>query len=196
MSKSGLVYLDTSVIVAVLLNEDRAEDTVEVLESFKNGVAECVISPLVIAEIYGTPKIREVTRSGMTPSLAKKSALDSIRRVDKFLGHLESWDACILVENTRRQGVMVRDFGLRYQLKGPDAMHLAAAIEFGCSHLFTFDRGLLKVGNEQGVEVSQPYLLDVSNSSASDSGDTAAPEGSTDPPAFLSVIPGLSTYLQ
>lgn len=191
MSKRSLVYLDTSVIVAILLNEDRGKLAVDVLEAFQNGVRECVISPLVIGEIYGTPKIREVTRAGMARTAAKKAALGDILRVDKFLEQLEGWDACILIENTRRQGIMVREFGLRHQLKGPDAMHLAAAIEAGCSNLFTFDRDLLKIGSEQGVEISEPYLLGhIELSDADDEEGNVDDDELTEYPE-LGIIPGL-----
>lgn len=67
-------------------------------------------------------------------------------------------NALEMVEIGRPVGRYAATLTRPHQLSGADAIHLACAVMGNCSVLFTWDNDLLKIGNLDGLVVTQPQL--------------------------------------
>lgn len=132
------VYLDTSVLVSALLGpgEPHFTESAAAITGAQTGAFEAVTSALVLAEIVGIGK----HRAGVSASDAKRKqqqALDFARGI-----------GARYVEVSERHGRKAAELSIQFALKGPDALHLALAVETGCTHLYTCDGGLLKIADQ------------------------------------------------
>ena len=63
----------------------------------------------------------------------------------------------LCIELGERHGRRAAELSREHDLKGKDALHLAASLEAGCTTLFSCDAGLLKVdGKIDGIRVVAP----------------------------------------
>lgn len=146
------VYVDASVFVAALVGEDEPQHSVAVafIEMGQQGGFRPVISGLVMAESVGAGKVRAPQS---TPRAERR------RRVAKVRDFFDQ-SAFDMVDLGRLGGLRAAEYCVKYDLKGPDACHLAMAILAGCGRLATLDGGLLKVGEaEPPVSVVKPWSL-------------------------------------
>lgn len=143
------IYLDTSVLLSAFLGpkEPHHDGSLAVLAAAQAGDFQPVISALVIAEAVGAPNIR--AGQGIPRS-------DCRRLQNKAHEFIEGLGA-LYVQISERHGRRAAELSRDLDLKGKDALHLAAAAESGCAVLFSCDTGLLKAhGHVTGIQVLSP----------------------------------------
>lgn len=143
------IYLDTSVLLSVFLgkaepNHDGAEAAIAGAQA---GDFTPVISALVVAEAVGAPSVR--AKQGVS----SKACQAKQREARDFIDGL----GALYIELGERHGRRAAELSREHDLKGKDALHLAASLEAGCTTLFSCDAGLLKVnGKIDGIQVVAP----------------------------------------
>lgn len=138
MNKAQVVYLETSVFLAIIRSEKGRVDLCRaVLEDGRTGATKTITSALTLTEVVRGP-------DGVLPEKADET-------IRGFFQH--SWLKIISLDRiiASRARAVARDHGL----KPPDAIHLATALERGAKTLFTFDEKILKASTD-GVEISPP----------------------------------------
>lgn len=144
---SRRAYFDTSVILSALLGpqEPNYQHCVDAITAAQHGTYQAVTSALSVAEAVGAGR----HRNGVSASAARKNQ----RKALEFAQGL----GALFVDITERDGRRAAELSITYALKGPDALHLALAANSGCSHLFTCDNDLLKIGGQlAGLVVGVP----------------------------------------
>ena len=138
MTKAPVVYLETSVFLAIIKGEKGRVDTCRaVLDDGRTRTTKTITSALTLAEVVRGP-------DGVLPAKAEDTIKGFFR-----LSWLHVIDVDRIIANRARD--VARDHGL----KPPDAIHVATALERGAKTLFTFDDKILKVV-ENGLDVSKP----------------------------------------
>lgn len=147
--KRPRVYFDSCVFLALFLGEvERVEKAEAALESATQGITQGCISPLVVSEVIGAPSLR--APQGRL-SEADAPRLDHAR--DYFLATKFQY-----VDIAQVAAHRAMEHAVRFQLKGPDALHLALAQLGRCDELHTYDGKLLKVENQlSGLRVRTPH---------------------------------------
>jgi predicted nucleic acid-binding protein len=117
-----------------------------VFEAHEAGDFDLVVPAIVIAETAGCGQIRG-------NHLSRQVRRDRIKIVTDWI---QSADF-IPAEITLDIAVRAAQLAVEFQLSGADATVLATAQMHGCAWLFTWDAGLLKVGEDLGdLKVLQP----------------------------------------
>jgi uncharacterized protein len=137
------VYADTSLLVALVLNEEHSNAA----RRFVVGTPKLLVSDLAEVEfsavIARDVRMRTLTRARATEIF---EAFDNWRRFD-------TWDARQQPEDMASASGLVRlaDLGLR----APDALHLALAMRLGMP-IVTFDAGLARAADLVGAAAVIP----------------------------------------
>ncbi|WP_436700995.1 type II toxin-antitoxin system VapC family toxin [Nocardioides sp. BYT-33-1] len=149
-SDPAKVYFDTCVYLAVMLpGQTEAREAAAALRDAEQGVTLGHISGLVVSEAIGNSKLR--APQGVA-KVDRDQRLDTAR--DYFLN-----TGFRYVDITARAGTLAMQYAVDFQLGGPDSLHLALAVMSRCDQLFTYDRGLLQVGDKiPGVFVCRPFV--------------------------------------
>lgn len=143
------VYFDTCVYLAVMLGEADEREANLALKDAEQGATLGHISALVVAEAIGNSELR--APQGI-PKAERNRRLDIARAYFLNCGFRN-------VDITARAGTLAMQYAVEFQLGGPDSLHLALAVMSRCDQLFTYDRGLLGVGDKiPGILVSRPFV--------------------------------------
>lgn len=147
-SRSTLrVYFDTSVYLAPMMADQARADVAEVaIMGAIQGKTQAFISSLVVAEAVGAPNVR--APQGVPPAVGR-------RRADEIAAYMDSL-GFTYVEGGRAVGARAGELAREYQLKGPDALHLALAERAQCDEFYSFDGGHLKIGSLGGMSIREP----------------------------------------
>ncbi len=133
------VVLDANVVISALITPQGA--MAQVLDFWKQGVYELVLSPAVLDEI---------ARVAHYPRIQERYRLDDAQ-IEEFV-HLLSEEAT-LIEPTLRVQVMADD--------PDDDRYVECAVAAGADLIVTGDAHLLKLGDYQGIRITKPgdFLL-------------------------------------
>jgi predicted nucleic acid-binding protein len=171
---SARVIADTSVLVNYLTGGAENDDpkwldhSKWIFEAHDSGAHKIVVPAIVIAEVAGCGEVRG-------NHLDRRIKHQRITRVRKWIAKRDF----LPVEISQTLAEEATELAITYQLTGADACILAAAVRHDCRVLYTWDRGLLKVGNKvNGVQVQQPerMLPDQGELEFGSAPDTAAQE--------------------
>ncbi|WP_186762764.1 type II toxin-antitoxin system VapC family toxin [Lentzea tibetensis] len=142
-----LVVVDSCVIIDVLAPGD-PERHVRSVQVFRvDGTSHRVLLPaLVLAEVAGSGQIR-----GDDGGAAERT-----RRIT--LAHQWIKDSEYLVADiTERIATQAARLASDYNLKGADACIVAVAVAWMCPKLYTWDKGILKIGDAlPGLSIEEP----------------------------------------
>jgi predicted nucleic acid-binding protein len=138
MPSQQRVYFDSSVFVAIFQGPSAPsyESSLAALTAAQQGQTVGVTSALVVAEVVGAPAIRAPQS---TPA-SKAQALMK-RAIDYFDG-----TDLQFVEAGRVEGIRAGMIAREWDMKGPDALHIALAEAANCALLYSLDGDHLKVG--------------------------------------------------
>jgi len=154
------VAVDTCVIINVLTNGGVDDPSwlplsQSVLRAGEAGDFMVTISTVTVAEVFGDGG----TRGNQLKPRERRENIAAAR----------SWLTAhrfLVVEADMTLARQAADLAVEHQLKGADAIVLASAVRAGASHLCTWDKGLLKVGDAIGglavvtpAEVPVPHDL-------------------------------------
>ena len=135
-----MIYLDTSVVVALLTREERSTQALEWLEQCRETL---ISSDWLITETHSALGIKQ-RHHGLSPQ-ARQAAAEQFERLLRGGIELRSLDrgrfrqAAELLQNP--------ELGLR----AGDALHLAVALHSRCSRLASFDRRMLLAAKDLGL---------------------------------------------
>ena len=135
-----MIYLDTSVVVALLTREERSSQALEWLEQCRETL---ISSDWLITETHSALGIKQ-RHHGLSPQ-ARQAAAEQFERLLRGGIELRSLDrgrfrqAAELLQNP--------ELGLR----AGDALHLAVALHSRCSRLASFDRRMLLAAKDLGL---------------------------------------------
>ena len=135
-----MIYLDTSVVVALLTREERSTQALEWLEQCRETL---ISSDWLITETHSALGIKQ-RHHGLSPQ-ARQAAAEQFERLLRGGIELRSLDrgrfrqAAELLQNP--------ELGLR----AGDALHLAVALHSRCSRLASFDGRMLQAATAQGL---------------------------------------------
>jgi predicted nucleic acid-binding protein len=135
-----VIYLDTSVVVALLTREERSTQALEWLEQCRETL---ISSDWLITETHSALGIKQ-RHHGLSPQ-ARQAAAEQFERLLRGGIELRSLDrgrfrqAAELLQNP--------ELGLR----AGDALHLAVALHSRCSRLASFDRRMLLAAKDLGL---------------------------------------------
>jgi len=135
-----MIYLDTSVVVALLTREERSPQALEWLEQCRETL---ISSDWLITETHSALSIKQ-RHHGLSPQ-ARQAAAEQFERLLRGGIELRSLDrgrfrqAAELLQNP--------ELGLR----AGDALHLAVALHSRCSRLASFDGRMLQVATALGL---------------------------------------------
>ena len=138
------VYLDASVVTALVVHEDATQ---RVETAVLSSESEFIVSDFTAAEVASA--ISKRVRTGLTRA----------EEGERYLAALDDWmEANATPIATRSKDVveaakLVRRFDL--QVKTPDALHLAMARR-ARAILWTLDRGMVRVAETVGLSVASP----------------------------------------
>jgi len=139
VSEPRLVYVESSVFLALVKGEEgRIEDCRAVAFQAEAGEITVVTSPFTLAEVAKTEGV----------ALAE----DVEREISLFFNH--EW--IHLVELDRLVATRARKVIRDFNLKPPDAVHVASAVNIGATLLLTYDKDLLRIGRIENMEIRQP----------------------------------------
>ena len=138
------VYLDASVVVAVLLEEPHSATINDWIETTETRM---LLSGLAAAEVASALSLAVRVGRETTTSAERR-----LREFDEWRADL-TFDAAILADDIRVADGFVRRFDLK--LRTPDAIHAAVAQRLGAT-LITLDRRLLRAASALGVEAISP----------------------------------------
>lgn len=137
-----IIYLDTSALVKKYVEEARSHEVRDLLTD-QTSVATCAVSRAEAAAAFS----RSVTVRSLTASAAREAHRDFVRE----------WKTYIRIRVT--EALVARADGLAWthKLRGYDAVHLAAALEWQdrigeIVTLGTFDNDLWMAAAEAGIE--------------------------------------------
>jgi predicted nucleic acid-binding protein len=115
----------------------------------QEGRLTIVTSPIVVAEVMGNGGVRG----------AHVPVRDRSERVRAVHGYFRDNDL-EWVEIDRVLGFSAADICVDHQLKGADALHVAAAVRARVDRVVSWDRDLLKLaGSDLGVDFAEPHMV-------------------------------------
>ena len=140
-----MIYLDTSVVVALLLPEENSEIA---LRWFEGCRAPMISSDWLIPETHSALGIKQ--RVHGLPSAACAAAAAHFERLVRTGVDLRSLDRA----RFRQAGALLQrpELGLR----AGEALHLAVALHHRCSHLATLDGRMLQAAQHLGLRPALP----------------------------------------
>lgn len=152
MPSQQRVYFDSSVFVAIFQGPSAPsyDSSLAALTAAQQGQTIGVTSALVVAEVVGAPAIRAPQGAPASKAQALMGrAIDYFDRTDLQF-----------VEAARVEGLRAAEIAREWQMKGPDALHVALAEAAGCDVLYSLDHDQLKVGTGiSGLEIRRPEGL-------------------------------------
>lgn len=121
------VYFDASVYVTVFLGEDEPDFAISeaAITAAEQGAIEGAFSGLVMAETVGAPRIR----------VGDGTQADRDRRLGHVVEYFKA-SRFLYVEESRRAGERAIELAVDFDLRGPDAMHVALAELAGCGEFY------------------------------------------------------------
>ena len=128
------IYLDTCMIIG-LIEGDTNQQTI-------------LKSLLPLHQIYST----EVTRLEARLLAVRQNNETALQQFDRF------FTVCEMIDLNRAVFELATTLRAESQLKTPDALHLAAAIQSGCSEFWTNDKQLLKAAGKRLMVVDWAAL--------------------------------------
>lgn len=129
------IYIDACLLIAWLTDEDGTEDVIKI-------------------GVHDLMKRIEKFEVHLIVSTILKPECKSIREfVDKLFARKSRVTP---VDVTNRIANRARDYRETYKLKSPDAIHLATATLFECTHFYTNDAKLLKIGEIDKTKIALP----------------------------------------
>jgi predicted nucleic acid-binding protein len=140
-----IAYLDTSILVSILLEEASSARVIETLA--RRSDAALVVSDLAAAEVSSAVSLR--VRRGEDSAAVADARLESF---DRWRDDL-SRPVEVLPDDIRAADRIVRMFDLG--LRPPDATHAAVARRLGAA-LFTLDRQLARAAVALDITLMQP----------------------------------------
>lgn len=136
------IYVDTSVVVALLTNEPKTPEVV----SWYTGLQEIPIA----ADWLLTEFSSAVSLKIRTGQLSEANAKLVRKEFDQFVeGGIRF--AQVSREAFRNTGVMIEQH--QDGLRAGDSLHLAVAMELGVTHMATLDGNLAKNADQRGLEI-------------------------------------------
>lgn len=151
------IVVDSSVLINFLTEgEADKRDNPEwfdrskwVFEEHARGIHKILMPAIIIAELAGSGKVRG-------NHIPKQERYRRIKRVREWITASEFQ----VVEITQSLAEEASGLAIEHQLTGADACILTAAVRYNCPILYTWDEGLLKIGDQvAGVQVQQPTRL-------------------------------------
>jgi predicted nucleic acid-binding protein len=140
-----LIYLDTSVVVALLTPEPDSERALRWFEGCRQPL---ISSDWLITETHSALGIKQ-RHHGLTPT-ARSAAVERLERLLQGGMELRSLDR----ERFRQAAALLHDPVLA--LRAGDALHLAAALHGHCRELASFDSRMSRAAEALGL---RPALL-------------------------------------
>ena len=128
------IYLDTCMIIG-LIEGDTNQQTI-------------LKSLLPLHQIYST----ELTRLEARLLAVRQNNETALQQFDRF------FTVCEMIDLNRAVFELATTLRADSQLKTPDALHLAAAIQSGCSEFWTNDKQLLKAAGKRLMVVDWAAL--------------------------------------
>jgi predicted nucleic acid-binding protein len=148
------VYLDTTIYVEVFLGPAAQHFAAcqAVLEAGRVGQVEVVISGLVVAEALGSPPIRNPQGQPKAVGDARTAKAFAYFNRCKFLR----------VEMPFSVGERAASLAAQFEMKGPDASHVALAEYARCTHLLSLDRAHMNLADRiPGLKAGPPSILEI-----------------------------------
>jgi predicted nucleic acid-binding protein len=147
VSEAPRVCVDTSVFVAAFAESPtdahRVDDSLWVLQAVERGQHRLVVPASVIAETVGSPAMRPQSRAERERR---------VRAVERFMNWLTD-SRCLIVEIDQLVAERAAWFAQEHELKGGDALVLAAALHANCAVLYTWDdKDLTTLNGRSGLE--------------------------------------------
>lgn len=145
------VSVDTCVFVNVLTrgagdDPRQLPASAALLSAAERGEFPVFISAITIAEVFGAPKVRG-------DDLVRRLRSANVRAARAWLA--EGRFRVVEIDTTLARAAA--ELAVQHQLKGADAVVLASALRARSEALYTWDRGLLKIGDRiEGVTVATP----------------------------------------
>lgn len=136
-----MVYLDASVLVALVCNETSSD---AVAGTLRPHGADLCISDFAAVEVSAA-----VSRRVRMRLEDEASALARLEGFDEFKADLLK-TVTLQNEDVRHADLLVRAFQL--QLRAPDALHVAMCLRLDAT-LATLDKGLAEAANALGIEL-------------------------------------------
>ena len=135
-----MIYLDTSVVVALLTPEERSSSA---LDWFGQSCEHLISSDWLITETHSALGIKQ--RHHGLSSAARQVAGEQFERLLEGGVELRSLDR----ERFRQAAELLQDPGLG--LRAGDALHLAVALHSHCTHLASFDSRMQQAAAALGM---------------------------------------------
>ena len=135
-----MIYLDTSVVVALLTPEERSPQALDWLEQCKGTL---ISSDWLITETHSALGIKQ-RHHGLSPQ-ARQAAGEQFERLLQGGVELRSLDR----GRFRQAAKLLQDSGLG--LRSGDALHLAVALHSRCSQLASFDGRMQRAAEALGL---------------------------------------------
>lgn len=135
-----MIYLDTSVVVALLTPEERSA---QALEWFAQSREPLISSDWLITETHSALGIKQ--RHHGLSSEARQAAGEQFERLLQGGVELRSLDR----ERFRQAAELLQDPALG--LRAGDVLHLAVALQSRCTRLASFDRRMQQAAKTLGI---------------------------------------------
>lgn len=152
---SSRVVVDSSVFVNYLTGGAENDEpqwfdhSKWVFEAHESGAHKIVVPAIVIAEVAGCGAVRG-------SHLDQQTRYHRITRVRRWIAEREF----VPVEISLTLAEEAAELAITHQLTGADACMLAAAVRHDCRVLYSWDRGMLKVGDQvNGVQIQPPARI-------------------------------------
>ncbi len=139
-AEPSMIYLDTSVVVALLTPEERST---QALDWFGQSCEHLISSDWLITETHSALGIKQ--RHHGLSSAARQVAGEQFERLLEGGVELRSLDR----ERFRQAAELLQDPGLG--LRAGDALHLAVALHSHCTHLASFDSRMQQAAAALGM---------------------------------------------
>lgn len=143
-----MLYLDTSALVKKYVEEDGSDE-----------VRSCIAGH----ELVATSTITRVEAAATFARAAKGGSLTEANAKAAYQVFIREWKTYIRIRATESLIAKADDAAWTHRLRGYDAVHLAAALEWNhrigeSITLATFDRNLWQAAAEAGLERFPPTL--------------------------------------
>ena len=135
-----MIYVDTSVVVALLTREERSAQALEWLEQCREPL---ISSDWLITETHSALGIKQ-RHHGLSPQ-ARQAAAEQFERLLRGGIELRSLDR----GRFRQAAELLQNPGLG--LRASDALHLAVALHSRCSRLASFDGRMQQAATALGL---------------------------------------------
>lgn len=135
-----MIYLDTSVVVALLTPEERSPQAIDWLEQCRETL---ISSDWLITETHSALGIKQ-RHHGLTPQ-ARQAAGEQFERLLQGGVELRSLDR----DRFRQAAALLQDPAL--SLRAGDALHMAVALHSRCTQLASFDGRMQEAATALGL---------------------------------------------